>query len=344
LPKAGKDVQDLAKNRIKDTDYLYASSRIKALETNLLTKDRLQRMCEARTMEEALKVLSESDWPDIPAPTLAAVEEILALRRKEAFTLVRSLAPDKHLPDVFLIKYDYHNIKTILRSEVTGEGPEPLLIDAGIISPKQMLFMLRESSFSGLSKNMVEAIEEGRDVLSRTQDPQLLDFVLDKAMFTDMLELAKKFGSDFLLGYVKLMIDSVNLRTVVRLRRMNKGYDVLRFALVPGGNVDISRFLGEITPELIENTFATSPLAEAAQAGVKALKGEGKLAEMDLACDNALIKYLKGAKYVAFGAEPLIGYLAALEAEITAVRTIMAGRLAELSPEKIIERLRETYV
>ena len=68
------------------------------------------------------------------------------------------------------------------------------------------------------------------------------------------------------------------------------------------------------------------------------------MAAVDLACDDALLRYLKGAKYVAFGAEPLIGYLAAIEAELTAVRTVMAGRLAGLAPEMITERLRETYV
>jgi V/A-type H+-transporting ATPase subunit C len=65
---------------------------------------------------------------------------------------------------------------------------------------------------------------------------------------------------------------------------------------------------------------------------------------MDLACDNALLKYLKKAKYVAFGAEPLIGYLAALEAELTSVRTVTAGLMVGLSADTITERLRESYV
>jgi V/A-type H+-transporting ATPase subunit C len=337
-------VQDLAKNSIKDTDYLYASARIKALEKNLLSRERLERMCEARSMEEALKVLTESGWPDIPAPTLASVENALAQRRNETFSLVRSLAPDKRLPDVFLIKYDYHNIKTILRSEVTGEDPEPLLINAGRISSRQMMLMLRENIFSGISDVMSHAIVETRDVLSRTQDPQLLDFLLDKAMYAEMLAMAEALGSDYLLKYVKLMIDSVNLRAAVRLRRMGKGFEALRYALISGGNVSTSRLLNEITPDLIESTFAGSVLSEAAAAGAAALKGEGSLAAMDLECDDALLKYLKSAKYIAFGAEPLIGYLAAQEAEITAIRTVIAGRLAELNPETIIERLRETYV
>jgi len=65
---------------------------------------------------------------------------------------------------------------------------------------------------------------------------------------------------------------------------------------------------------------------------------------MDLACDNVLIGYMKKAKYVAFGAEPVIGYLTAIEAELTSIRTIIAGRMAGLSGDIIREKLRETYV
>ena len=329
---------------IKDTDYLYASARIKSLEKNLLSRDRLERMSEARTPEDALKMLSESGWPEIANPTMAAVEEILSSRRSEAFALIRSLAPDKRLPDVFLIKYDYHNLKALLKSEATGEDPEDLQIDSGRFPARQLRMMLQEESFSGMSKNMAGCIAEARDVLARTQDPQLLDLILDKAMYADMLDTAEDLGSQFLKAYVVLMIDSVNLRVAVRLKRMGKGPEVLRYALIPGGNVSASRLLGEVTPDLIEAVFNTSPLAGAAQTGAQALRGEAGLADMDLACDDALLKYLKTAKYVAFGAEPLIGYLAAVEAELTSVRTVVTGRLAGLAAEMITERLRETYV
>lgn len=334
----------MAKQSIKDTDYLFASARIKSMEKSLLSREKLERMSEAKSLEEAFKLLSESGWPEISAPTLKAVEEVLAARRAEAFALVRNMAPDKRLPDVFLIKYDYHNIKTILKSEATGEDPASLLIEAGRIPTKTLLVSLREEGNARMTKTMADAIAEARDVLARTQDPQLLDFILDKAMYEDMLAMATEFGSDYLTGYVRLMIDSVNLRAAVRMRRMGKGIELLRHALVPGGSVSVSRLLNEITPDLIESAFGASPLAFAGLAGGAALRGEGTLAAVDLACDDALLRYLKGAKYVAFGEAPLIGYLAAIEAELTAVRTIVAGRLAGLGAEMITERLRETYV
>ena len=40
------------RNKIKDTDYLAISARIKAMETGLLTRERMEQVLEARTDEE----------------------------------------------------------------------------------------------------------------------------------------------------------------------------------------------------------------------------------------------------------------------------------------------------
>ena len=61
-------------------------------------------------------------------------------------------------------------------------------------------------------------------------------------------------------------------------------------------------------------------------------------------CDNAVTRYVSDAKRVPFGEETVIAYLYAKEAELTAIRTILASRRAGLDGAAIRERLRETYV
>ena len=48
----------------------------------------------------------------------------------------------------------------------------------------------------------------------------------------EMLRAAEAARSQFLLGYVRLSIDSANLRSAVRSARMGKGADFLRRALL----------------------------------------------------------------------------------------------------------------
>ena len=49
-------------SHIKDTDYLGISTRIHAMENRMLTRERMDRMIEARDDAEALKVLSECGY------------------------------------------------------------------------------------------------------------------------------------------------------------------------------------------------------------------------------------------------------------------------------------------
>ena len=51
--------------KIKDTDYLFLSTRIRALERNLLTRERMERMLDAQTAGDAVKVLAECGYPEV---------------------------------------------------------------------------------------------------------------------------------------------------------------------------------------------------------------------------------------------------------------------------------------
>lgn len=244
---------------------------------------------------------------------------------------------------MFKVKYDYHNAKTILKAEAKGLDPMPLLVDTGRVPAAQMLEGLRSSDLRGMPSILQAAVVEAREVLGTTGDPQLADFVLDRAYFEDMFHIAQDSGSSFLEGYVRIQIDSANLRSVVRTLRMGKSMEFLRGVLFQGGNIDINRILNTAAGGNLEELYAISPLKEAAAAGSAALNGGG-LTRFEKLCDDAVLSYVAGAKYVAFGEAPVIGYLAAKENEFTAVRIIMNGRMAGLDADIIRERLRESYV
>ena len=53
--------------KIKDTDYLAISARIRAMETTLLTAERMERLLEARSGEEVSKLLQECGYPELDA-------------------------------------------------------------------------------------------------------------------------------------------------------------------------------------------------------------------------------------------------------------------------------------
>ena len=78
--------------------------------------------------------------------------------------------------------------------------------------------------------------------------------------------------------------------------------------------------------------------------GIKYWKENGSWSELERLSDNHILNFLRRAKHIVFGLEPLIGYLAAKENEIKMLRMIMVGKLNKLEGELVRRNLRDTYV
>lgn len=327
-----------------NTDYLYATGRIRSLELGLLNDERMERMLLAKTNDEALKVLTECGYGDVLLTSLADIDSVILSQRQKAYELIGTISVDKNLFDVLKIKYDYHNIKVIIKS--MDKEYAHLFIASGRINPEQLDTIIRESDYFKLNTTMSKAVIEAKEIIARTNNPQLSDFILDHASYLEMKAAAEKTNSKFIVGYVKLLVDVNNLRAFIRCSRMNKGSDLLRYAIFEGGDIDISKLLTAVDDAEFkaESIYAMTDLDNAATIGDSALGGEKSLTVFEKICDNALMEYLKKAKYVPYGEEPIFAYLAAKESEFTAVRTILSGRLSNVSTDIIRERLRNAYV
>ena len=330
--------------KIKDTDYLTISARIRAMENKLVTRERMERMLEARTGDEAAKVLVECGYEELTALTHAGLDEMLAKARAELYAELRRAVPDPRLVELFQMKYDYHNAKTLIKAAAVGAEADRLLMEGGRWSAAQVKEAFQRDSLRDFTDAFRRAVVQAREVLNAGNDPQLADFALDRAYFAEMTAAAKAVGSPFLEGYVRLLIDATNLRSAVRCARMGKENDFLAQVLLPGGNVEVHTFTQRKGGDLA-SVFRAGPLSGAAELGAAlAAPGSGELTAFERACDDAVMAYLAGARRIPFGEQAVIGYLYARESEATAIRTILSGRMAGLDAEIIRERLREAYV
>ena len=307
-------------SKIRDTDYLTISARVRAMENRLVTRERMERMVEARSDDEAVKVLAECGYEELPALTNRGLDELLSAARAALYRELGGAVPDKRLVELFQMKYDYHNAKALVKEAFQRDS-------------------LRE--FTGPFRR---AVVQARETLNGGNDPQLADFVLDRAYFAEMAETARAVGSPFLEGYVRLLIDAANLRSAVRCARMGKGSDFLSQVLLPGGNVE-AHVLTSGKGNDLAAVFRAGPLSDAAAAGAAlTAPGSGELTAFERLCDDAVMGYLAQARRIPFGEQAVVGYLYAREAEFTAIRTILSGRMAGLDADTIRERLREAYV
>ena len=327
--------------KIRDTDYLAISARIKAMETGLLTAGRMEQLLAARTDEEVSRILQECGYPAFDLSDPEEMDAALSAARETALADLRSGAPDPDYLDVFQIKYDYHNLKALLKAGAMGVRPDSMLVDLGRIPAAQLREALSDEDAAELPGLIPQAAAEAKSILDTTRDPQLCDLALDRWRFRDELAAAEAAGSAFLTGYVRAEIDAANLRALVRTLRMGKSPDFLKDALLEGGSIPAEAVLAAAGGGFSELYGATA-LQHAAQAGEDALKG-GPLTRFEKLCDDAVGEYLAGAQMVPFGEAPLAGYLAARETEYVNLRILLLGRKAGLPPEVIRARLRASY-
>ena len=329
--------------KIKDTDYLAISARIRAMETTLLTAERMERLLEARSGEEVSKLLQECGYSELDAARPEAMDAALSQARETLLADLGDSAPDSRYIDIFKLKYDYHNAKAILKAAAVGTSPERMLMDMGRVGAAELKAAMDSGELDSLPGTLPEAVAEAKSVLDTTRDPQLSDITLDRWMYRDMAQVADVTGSAFLRGYVASQIDAANLRALIRTLRMGKNADFLAGVLFDGGGIDPAAILAVAAERGsgLEEVYGSTRFAQAAEAGEAALKG-GSLTEFEKRCDDAVSDYLAGAQMIPFGEAPLLAYLAARETEYTNIRILLMGRAAGLSPEVIRSRLRRT--
>ena len=310
---------------------------------SMLSAERLERMIAAPSLDEAVKTLEECGYGDLTGLSLNEINAALEDHIAAIFDEVEHMAPEKELVQMFRLKYDYHNIKTIVKAEGAGAKGEDLLSKRGSVDPEVLQQAFQSGEYLEIPTDLAEAMQEAGSILARTSNPQLADFALDRAYFTGLRKLTANLSdAGFSKAYVKLMIDSANLRSAVRTRRMGKDADFLRLALVSGGEVNENAVALADSGEAIAELYKATRLGSAADAGAAAVNG-GSLMVFEQACDNALLGYVREAKIMRFGAAHVVSYLAAMENETTAARMILSGRVAGLKPETIRERLRDSY-
>ena len=224
-------------NKIKDTDYLAISARIKAMETGLLTRERMEQVLEARSDEEAVKILQECGYPELDARSPEAMDAALSAAREATLSDVLDGAPDPRYIDIFKLKYDYHNIKAVLKAAAMNVSPDSMLMDMGRVPAAVLKEAVLTGRLEELPEGLAVAAAEGREILDSTRDPQLSDIALDRRCYQEMARVAEETGSAFLAGYVKIQIDAANLRSLVRTARMGKSGEFLKTVLLEGGDI-----------------------------------------------------------------------------------------------------------
>lgn len=322
--------------------YGYTVGRIRVLETQLITSHRLQRLIEA-DFAEALHILDEVPMGDylMDAGTARDVDEGLTAFLRDIYSsLGESLPRDSFLLPFFLCRYDFHNLKALLKGEAEDTVARGLLPGLGTIDPVNLR--------KGLD-NPASLPSPYREVVRRCREPETppreLDTVIDRFFLEYRLTLARQERNPFVIDFARASIDLANLKIVVRGRGLGRDRRFLEESLARGGFIETGQFesLYEEPAEMLQR-LESSRYYGGLLSLVEGSEDIVGLTDFDRASDDRLMEMVRGTKRVSIGAEPVFAYVRAREGEVMLVRIILMAKLNNIPPASIEKSLRKLYI
>ena len=323
--------------KINELNYLGLSAMLRAKEAKLLGRDQLERML-TESFSDACRAAADAGYRDMSELDVNGINAALNERMAEELSELRLSVPDPVLLRILCLQYDCHNAKVLVKSGGDLEANAALLSASGCYAPEMLKAVYESDQDNGdLTPEFAEAIREARNVLARTGNPQISDYLLDKAYFAALLKEAKGTGRPYYVNYVRNRIDKVNLRSLLRTMEMGKRGELLGSALVDGGTIALDQIADPaLTKDDVIRLYSATIFDRAAEAA--------DMTAFEKAADNAENDAVASSSLLAFGPEVVLEYISALENEITSLRIILTGKKMGIGADTLRERLRESYV
>lgn len=325
----------MARERI----YPFAVASVRSMENKLLTKQKLMQMAEAKDAEEALRMLMDSDYGKTPVRNAHDFEVMIEANLEEAYQAIGKLIPNEIFMDIFRFKNDYHNVKVLIKEEISKVNGKHFMIHGGTIPVEELTKNFRERNYIELPNIDEKAVEEAIEMYAKTKSGSYIDTILDRACFRVMSEAAKKLGIPYVEKYVCKLADVTNLKTLLRIKKLDRSEEELLACVVPGGEISVDTLVRAYRSDSL-----VSVLKETGYSSLCTEYMEQGFTVFEKACDDYLMNYVKEAKYKTLTPEPVAAYILAKETEAKCVRIIMTCKIRGIDPETIKERVREAYV
>lgn len=319
-----------------DIRYGYAVGRVRVLEGRLLPRSTIERLLDAPDLKEQKRILAETHvgrYLDA-AVTAEDVERGLEASLDDLYDefLERAGLPDA-VVRYFRAPHDFANLRAALKARVLGVPPEGLLSRLGSIPA---------DAFGAAQPVLPEPFGGLLTAWDETEPQPSLDALetaVDRALFAFLTDAARESKVRFLKELTALRIDVADVRLLLRARAKAMPPAELVPRLIEGG-----------TPALLAlASEAPRMSAEELAAAVVRTRALGTLDEtdlhdlerFDLVADALIAASMRSARRAPNGAEPVLAYVMAREAEVAALRALVAGRLAGLDRETIRARVKE---
>lgn len=318
--------------------YEFSIGSVRAKECSLFDAAAVEQMLALDSEEELFRFLSDKGYGDGDT-----VEELLESNTERMWKYLRGIAPDMELFAPFMRRNDIHNLKTVLKGMMSGRDTDDMIMDPCTISVSSMKEAVESRRFDKLPDWLSGAADQAYNLLAQTKDARLSDALIDRAYLDRLLIDARQTKTPFLSEYFKAEIFYADIKLLIRAARTSASRDYLERAVCPVDGLDKSRAVkGALSGNDALMKYLEKLDAYSCSKAIEAYRESPS--EYERFVDNYLLQLTrKCCRYGIEGAQPMLGYYLACENERKIIHIIDGGIRTKTPPEKLRERLRETY-
>jgi V/A-type H+/Na+-transporting ATPase subunit C len=333
----------------------YTFARVSAMKSKLIKKNDYYKLLKM-DIDSIIRFLQESEYKESITKLSSKfsgvdlLDHALRQNKVRTFQKLRKISP-KPVVDVinlYLGRWDYHNLKVILRgiySNSTKEEVSNLILAIGNFNKKHFVNLFEKHSINDAlvnskivkEKEIKDAIEE----FKRTNRLIELENSLDQLYFKKAIDGTKEYSmygktlKDFLLRD----IDITNIKNIIRFKKENMDKDQISNMLIYSGK--------KLNKKFLQKTISHNSLKAILEDLKKTYYGkyidfsnEDKIIDLEIALNNYNLKTATTTSHLnPMTIAGVISYMIRKMIEVRNIRSIVKSKYFGISEEYVEKKL-----
>ncbi|MGI6784527.1 MAG: V-type ATPase subunit [Aminivibrio sp.] len=313
--------------------YGYAVARLRAMSGRLLEEALLLRVLECEDLESAIKVLGEtvySGWL-MELKGIGEFDKAIEAELLHVFEEVHKFVPDAALVELCRLPYDFHNVKVLVKGTLLvregGERRFDLLTKLGNIPVDDLITAMETEDYRLLPFGLHRLVPGCFTVWEQSRDVLELEKLLDEGLFEAMRLGAEASGVESAVLWVRARIDAENVRSLLRLKRMNVETSAAAGYLHAGGLISKDRLLSVFTepPESWAKLLAFADVSSILSGVQDGADLNATVVGLEKVLDEYVGAVLESSKYDAFAPGNVMSFLWKKELETKNIRIALVS-------------------
>ena len=222
-----------------NSSYPFASARVKAIETRLITKEKLNRLIEAKDYDAAMRQLAEFGYGQSAGSGAGcSFEELIQKELMETDVLLEELSPSDVFTRIMRAERDYFNLKVLIKLLMQDKPLDSFALLPGNIPVETLRRAISENNYYDLPDTMKEALQYIDRQFTVVADASIIGIALDRAYAKEIAALLPQMNNPLVSAYFTAFFDISNIIALMRVRAAGLPKESFERVVTHGGSID----------------------------------------------------------------------------------------------------------